>query len=195
MYSSFEINANITVHGTTDKSSNQGVEVRGDVCICLYASSSKPVDHGNKEQKNSVRSGVKVNDNGLANTNEKGLFEDDNRDEKMCQLYFNTAFIENGYLCLGKKAIDMAHDDVNSYSFMRDFKVELFLQKVNDNPALNTIDEAYCKSVDKGTLDYMFNYGDPLIEEEVYIDTDSDEEEEEETDEEETDDGDKDFEK
>jgi hypothetical protein len=48
------------------------------------------------------------------------------KDEKMCQLYFNTSFVDNeNYLCFEKSSVDIACKDSSGYFFDKDFKIEL----------------------------------------------------------------------
>lgn len=65
-----------------------------------------------------------------------GLFS---RTEKMCQIYFNTCFVQGNYLVFEKNAIDMASNDVENFIFDANFKVEVFLQRVEDDESINVV--------------------------------------------------------
>lgn len=56
-----------------------------------------------------------------------------NADDKMCHLWFNTAFIENNYLCFEKAVIDKACKDKEGKRFDPNFKLEIFLHKLGDD--------------------------------------------------------------
>ena len=58
-------------------------------------------------------------------------------DEKMCGLWFNTAFIDGNYLCFDKSVIDGAVKDKRNLKFDPDFKLEIFFRRVS----LGTYDE------------------------------------------------------
>jgi phosphatidylinositol-3,4,5-trisphosphate 3-phosphatase/dual-specificity protein phosphatase PTEN len=51
-------------------------------------------------------------------------------DEKMFQLWINTAFLESNYLCFDKSALDYACKDRRNLKFDANFKVELFFRRV-----------------------------------------------------------------
>uniref|UniRef100_A0A7S2W5I8 Phosphatidylinositol-3,4,5-trisphosphate 3-phosphatase n=1 Tax=Mucochytrium quahogii TaxID=96639 RepID=A0A7S2W5I8_9STRA len=51
--------------------------------------------------------------------------------EKMFQVWFHTAFIENNYLCFEKSVIDKACKDKENKRFDANFKLEIFLHKVD----------------------------------------------------------------
>jgi phosphatidylinositol-3,4,5-trisphosphate 3-phosphatase/dual-specificity protein phosphatase PTEN len=54
-------------------------------------------------------------------------------DEKMCGLWFNTAFIEANYLCFEKSVLDAAVKDKRNLKFDADFKLEIFFRRVDKN--------------------------------------------------------------
>lgn len=54
-------------------------------------------------------------------------------DDVMCNIWINTAFVERNYLVFDKSAIDRANKDKFHRAFDADFKVEVFLHKVNDD--------------------------------------------------------------
>jgi phosphatidylinositol-3,4,5-trisphosphate 3-phosphatase/dual-specificity protein phosphatase PTEN len=88
----------------------------------------------------------------------KMIFYDEDqysKDDKMFHLWFNTAFIENNYLCFEKSVIDKACKDKHNKLFDASFRVEIFLHKVED-----------------GELDYQH-----LGDEEEDLDTDDDDDE------------------
>tara|TARA_Y100000780_G_C13331275_1_gene281517 strand:- start:53 stop:298 length:246 start_codon:yes stop_codon:yes gene_type:complete len=60
-------------------------------------------------------------------------------DAKMCQIWINTAFIERNFLVFDKSVIDRACKDKHNRAFDADFKVEIFLHRVDDD---NNIDIA-----------------------------------------------------
>ena len=90
---------------------DKNVEVRGDVCLCLFSALSSA---GTGGRHNTVETS-----------------------EKMCQLYFNTCFIERNYLVFEKSTIDLAHKDHHNIAFPFDFKIEIFLHCVESNDSLN----------------------------------------------------------
>jgi len=51
--------------------------------------------------------------------------------EKMFQLWFHTAFIENNYLVFEKSVLDKACKDKDHKRFDNSFKLEIFLHKVD----------------------------------------------------------------
>ncbi len=57
----------------------------------------------------------------------------------MCQIWINTAFIERNFLVFDKSVIDRACKDKHNRAFDADFKVEIFLHRVDDD---NNIDIA-----------------------------------------------------
>lgn len=66
----------------------------------------------------------------------KLIFYDEDQysaDDKMFHLWFNTAFIENSYLCFEKSVIDKACKDKHNKQFDANFKVEIFLHRVEDD--------------------------------------------------------------
>ncbi|CAM9390789.1 unnamed protein product, partial [Ectocarpus fasciculatus] len=52
-------------------------------------------------------------------------------DEKMCGLWFNTAFIDSNYLCFEKRVLDAAIKDKRNLKFDADFKLEIFFRRVD----------------------------------------------------------------
>ena len=65
----------------------------------------------------------------------KLLFYDEDKyskDDKMFHIWFNTAFIENNYLCFEKSVVDKACKDKQDKLFDANFKVEIFLHKVEE---------------------------------------------------------------
>ena len=63
--------------------------------------------------------------------------------EKMFQVWFHTAFIENNYLCFEKSVLDKASKDKENKRFDPNFRLEIFLHKVDVrlNPA--TVPDIY----------------------------------------------------
>lgn len=53
-------------------------------------------------------------------------------DDKMCHLWFNTAFVERNYLVFDKTVVDRACKDKNHRTFDQEFKIEIFLHRVED---------------------------------------------------------------
>ena len=51
----------------------------------------------------------------------------------MCQIWINTAFIERNFLVFDKTVIDHACKDKHNRAFDSDFKVEVFLHRVDDD--------------------------------------------------------------
>jgi C2 domain of PTEN tumour-suppressor protein len=60
-------------------------------------------------------------------------------DEKMCQVCFHTAFIEENYLVFDKSVVDLACDDISHRTFEANFKIEVFLSRVEDLKELNLV--------------------------------------------------------
>ena len=58
-------------------------------------------------------------------------------DTKMFQISFHSAFIEGNYLLFDKSAVDIASSDVHNRFFDPNFKVEIYLNRVEDKPSLN----------------------------------------------------------
>lgn len=54
-------------------------------------------------------------------------------DDKMCNLWINTAFIERNFLLFDKSVIDKACKDKHNRAFEADFKVEIYLHRVEDD--------------------------------------------------------------
>lgn len=54
-------------------------------------------------------------------------------DDKMCQIWINTAFIERNYLIFDKSVIDRACKDKHNRAFDVDFKIEIYLHRVEDD--------------------------------------------------------------
>lgn len=51
--------------------------------------------------------------------------------EKMCGLWFNTAFVDKNYLCFEKRVLDAAVKDKRNLKFDADFKLEIFFRRVD----------------------------------------------------------------
>jgi len=62
-----------------------------------------------------------------------------NADDKMFHLWFNTGFIENNYLCFEKAVLDKACKDKQGKRFDPNFKLEIFLHKVDDDLNLDAM--------------------------------------------------------
>jgi hypothetical protein len=77
--------------------------------------------------------------------------------DKMFHLWFNTGFIENNYLLLHKEVLDRACKDKACKEFEPDFKVEFFLDKVDEIPG----------EFDKVTTEYLDADNDDDMEEEA----------------------------
>lgn len=99
-------------------------------------------------------------------------------EEKMCQLYFHTCFVDSGYLSFSKDAIDISCRDDHCYSFQAHFQIEILVQRVAvssiERQSLNTILETDLNNHSGGeanvsgqeeSLDFVFSYGDTNIEE------------------------------
>lgn len=76
-------------------------------------------------------------------------------DEKMFQISFNTAFVESNYLSYDKQVVDIAHLDLMDQTFSADFKVEIFLHRVEDRPDINSSPNDVFLGV-HANLDYTF---------------------------------------
>jgi phosphatidylinositol-3,4,5-trisphosphate 3-phosphatase/dual-specificity protein phosphatase PTEN len=61
-------------------------------------------------------------------------------DDKMFHFWFNTGYIENNYLCFEKSVIDKACKDKGNRKFDSNFKVEIFLHKVEGEVELAEVD-------------------------------------------------------
>lgn len=55
----------------------------------------------------------------------------------MCQIWINTAFIERNFLVFDKSVIDRACKDKHNRAFDADFKVEVFLHRVDDDEGID----------------------------------------------------------
>ena len=64
-------------------------------------------------------------------------------DDKMCSLWFNTAFVERNFLVFDKSVIDRACKDKLNRAFTSDFKVEIYLHRVEN-------DDIHCRSYADG---------------------------------------------
>ena len=53
-------------------------------------------------------------------------------DRKMFTVWFNTAFVENDFLCFEKIVLDKACKDKQHKKFDKSFQMEVFLEKAND---------------------------------------------------------------
>lgn len=86
-------------------------------------------------------------------------------EEKMFQCCFNTCFIQDNYLAFEKKYVDIAADDLFHYTFDANFKVEISLQAVADEPALNVLPSLRSTSsaAVKQELEFIHTYGDTNI--------------------------------
>eukprot|EP01039_Chlorochromonas_danica_P003342 gene3342-3665_t len=62
--------------------------------------------------------------------------------EKMCQIEFNTAFIDNNFLHFEKDTIDLTHLDINHRVFRAGFAIEVEVERVGDRPDLNVVNTA-----------------------------------------------------
>ena len=51
------------------------------------------------------------------------------REDKICHVWFNTAFIENNYLCFEKTVVDKACRDKDNARFDPNFKIEIYLKR------------------------------------------------------------------
>lgn len=56
--------------------------------------------------------------------------KDDDESEKMCKVWFHTAFIDSNYLVFEKEFTDKAVFDKKHRLFSKDFRIELFLHRV-----------------------------------------------------------------
>ena len=74
------------------------------------------------------------NHNLLVSGDIKVLFHDKDQysSDKMFHVWFHTAFIENNYLCFEKSVIDKACKDKENKTFDANFKLEIFLHRVDD---------------------------------------------------------------
>jgi hypothetical protein len=54
-----------------------------------------------------------------------------NADDKMFHVWFHTGFIENNYLCFEKSVLDKACKDKDNKKFDPNFKLEVFLHRVD----------------------------------------------------------------
>jgi len=59
------------------------------------------------------------------------LDQDKYASDKMFAVWFNTAFIENNYLCFEKSVVDKACKDKDNKKFDSNFKLEIFLHRVD----------------------------------------------------------------
>jgi hypothetical protein len=50
----------------------------------------------------------------------------------MCHVWFNTGFVENNYLLFHKEVLDRACKDKACKEFEPEFKIEMFLDRVED---------------------------------------------------------------
>jgi hypothetical protein len=62
-------------------------------------------------------------------------------DDIMCNFWINTAFIEKNYLVFDKSVIDRAHKDKFHRAFDADFKVEVYLHRVQDEEIVFNADD------------------------------------------------------
>lgn len=54
-------------------------------------------------------------------------------DEKMCSLWFNTAFVDGHFLVFDKRVVDSACKDKSNRLFNRHFKIEIYVEQVPDS--------------------------------------------------------------
>ena len=64
-----------------------------------------------------------------------------NADDKMFHCWFHTGFIENNYLCFEKSVIDKACKDKENRKFDSNFKLEIFLHKVDQDIVVSDMAE------------------------------------------------------
>lgn len=92
--------------------------------------------------------------------------------EKMCQIYFNTCFINENILNFDKSFIDIAHKDKNNYTYNSQFRVSVYLKQVKDDPSINNCDHYIDRKgqineelsdKERAQLLYMYNFGDTNI--------------------------------
>eukprot|EP01038_Epipyxis_sp_PR26KG_P004234 gene4234-6011_t len=96
------------------------------------------------------------------------------KEEKMCQIYFNSCFVVGNYLCFDKSTIDLANRDKYDYIFDNNFKIEVLLHKINDNTEINILPnwtnadglgKKTMKEEQRKELEFIYSYGDTNIEE------------------------------
>jgi len=72
------------------------------------------------------------------------LFDQDqySQDDKMCHLWFHTAFVERNFLVFDKSVIDKAVKDKHCRTFDSNFKIEIYLHRIDDNQfSFETLDD------------------------------------------------------
>ena len=82
-------------------------------------------------------------------------------DTKMFQITFHSAFVEGNYLLFDKSSVDLASADSHNRFFDPNFKVEIYLNRVEDKPSLNgegfsdasNFNEFDCTVIDKLCMD------------------------------------------
>ena len=82
-------------------------------------------------------------------------------------------FLQGGYLSFGREGVDLACRDEQGYSFHKDFKIEIFLQRVADPDqvratALNTVTDSDLigqGDADLSAADFLHSFGDTNIDE------------------------------
>lgn len=79
-------------------------------------------------------------------------------DTKMFQITFHSAFVEGNYLLFDKSAVDMASSDIYNRFFDPNFKVEIYLNRVEDKPSLNGAGSAVTSNsdIDCTIIDELF---------------------------------------
>ncbi|CAE7459986.1 pten [Symbiodinium microadriaticum] len=70
-------------------------------------------------------------------------------DDKMCNVWINTAFIERNFLLFDKSVIDRACKDKHNRAFEADFKIEVYLHRVEDDD-INVASYAAGEDMDGG---------------------------------------------
>lgn len=83
--------------------------------------------------------------------------------EKMCQLYFHTGFIKDTCLTFDKGHIDMAASDTFHYTFDANFKIEICLEPVVDEPGLNLLPPQRAPQAQGFDWAFVHAYGDTNI--------------------------------
>jgi hypothetical protein len=75
-----------------------------------------------------------------------------NNDEKICQISFNTSFIEKNRISFDKSSVDNSHEDFHDRFFSPDFKIEIFLSPSNDKPEINEFKHKDINLIDYTTM-------------------------------------------
>jgi hypothetical protein len=90
---------------------------------------------------------------------------------KLFQVYFNTCFVTDSYLVFDQCTTDIAHMDENNFTFDKNFKVEIFLEAMKDDPSLNVLPRppsTNASDVEFKTWEHIKAYGDTNIEEDNF---------------------------